>query len=146
MFCGRQIGCVERAVAARDARALEGVIVRKGIGSARWLPAGEIVSVRREWVEAAGKPQGTVQAEERQSECRCMLNGRCAGVVTDWLLTSDSLLFAALEVSPGPLYRLVGRCAYACDFRKDEQSGSVIVPELLTWAQLKKQLGEGGDG
>ena len=36
----RQIGCVERAIADASARRLRGLVIRKGIGLARWLPSG----------------------------------------------------------------------------------------------------------
>jgi len=68
------------------------------------------------------------------------------GAGTDGIFAPGSFAFAALEVSPGPIYRLMGRCAYACEYRVDPQSGGVIVPQLLSWTQLKRQLGEEDDG
>ncbi|MEG1776078.1 MAG: hypothetical protein RR367_06205, partial [Clostridia bacterium] len=71
------------------------------------------------------------------------------GEVTDVLLHGDTLRLAALEVSSGPLYRLMGRHAYAADFRvlsQGRRAGEVIVPQLMTWAELERRMGEEGEG
>ena len=53
----RQIGCVERAIADTSARRLRGLVIRKGIGTARWLPAGSVRLIGRRCVLAGAKPE-----------------------------------------------------------------------------------------
>jgi len=65
--------------------------------------------------------------------------------VCDLIIYADTLCVAALEVAQGPVYRLLGRCAYApscCQSSADE----VVVPELLSWTQLLTHLGEEEEG
>ena len=142
----RQLGYVEEALPSEDARALAGVILRRGIGSAKWCPADAILSVGAECVLVKCEPLAASRVKPAGMEKAYLTTGQCVGEVTDAILRNGQLGFAALEVSPGPLYRLMGRCAYACDYRTDPRSGSVIVPQLLTWAQLRRQLGEEDNG
>ena len=53
----RQIGCVERAIADASARRLRGLVIRKGIGLARWLPSSSVRLVGRTCVLAGAKPE-----------------------------------------------------------------------------------------
>ncbi|MBR6569464.1 MAG: hypothetical protein IKK75_03325 [Clostridia bacterium] len=142
----RQLGYVEQAVAQKTEGRLEGVVIRRGIGSARWCAAEEILSAGPECVVVARRPVGAVHPCEHLPGRAYLTTGQCIGEVTDWIFQPGTFRFAALEVSPGPIYRLMGRCAYACEFRADPKSGSVVVPRLLSWTQLKRQLGEEDDG
>ena len=142
----RRLGYVEQAIPKEDARRLAGVIIRRGIGSARWCAAEDILSAGPECVVIANRPSTSAHPCIRSPERAYLTNGQCVGEVTDWIFAPGGFAFAALEVSPGPIYRLMGQCAYACEFRADPQSGGVIVPQLLSWTQLKRQLGEEDDG
>ena len=144
LFREKEMGYVEQAHAGQGR--LEGVVVRRGIGSARWLAAEEILMMKRDCIIASRKPSQLPPLCRKRAERACMTDGQCLGEVSDWILVDGKLSFAALEVSPGPIYRLLGRCGYACEFHRDPSSGNVIVPRLLSWSQLKRQLGEEDDG
>ena len=65
------------------------------------------------------------------------------------MIAGATLRLVALEVSGGPIYRLLGRRGYAADYRvrgAEGKAGEVVVPKLLTWAELERLLGEEDDG
>lgn len=144
----RQLGCVERAVPDMDARRLDGLVVRKGIGWARWIRGDDVLLVGKSCVLLKRQPER--RAPKATSEMRrvFLTTGECAGEVTDAILHSSSLLLAALEVSQGPFYRLMGRCGYAMRFHLSGsgEGGQVVIQQLLSWTQLVKQLGEEDEG
>lgn len=142
----RQIGYVERAVADVQGMCLHGVMVRKGIGSARWSPGDSIALAGRQSVVLSRPPVRMPDAEPDVIRRAVLTTGRFAGEVSDVFIHADTLRIAALEVSQGPVYRLMGRCAYAPDgCLSRQEAGMVVVPQLLSWAQLLTQLGEGED-
>ena len=138
----RRVGCVERAVADVRTRMLDGLIVRRGIGSARWISSRDVLLVGERCVLVGCKP-GTLPEKEMPEAGRAFLaTGECAGDVTDVLLTGSSLRMVALEICAGPLCRLLGRRSYAVDFcvvSTAEENG-VMVAQLLSWTQLIKHL------
>lgn len=143
VFREKELGYVEQAYAGDGG--LEGVVIRRGMGSARWLAAEEMM-MKREYLIASRKPADLPNRCRKRTGRVCMEDGQYVGEVSDWILLDENLRFAAVEVSPGPFYRLLGRCGYACEFHRDQPSGNVIVPQLLSWSQLKRQLGEEDDG
>lgn len=140
----RQMGYVERAVADVQGMRLHGLVVRKGIGAARWSPGEGVLLAGQYSVVLDRRPVRMPEAEPQSIRRAVFTTGGCAGEVSDVLIRSDTLAVAALEVSQGPVYRLMGRCAYApvCRVNGDGEPGEVVVPQLLTWAQLLTQLGE----
>lgn len=140
----RQIGLVERAVPdARRAR-LDGVIVRKGIGVAHWATADDILLVGERCVMLRRRPARLPEKLMGEMRRAFLTTGECAGEVTDVLLRGDTLDIPALEICQGPLYRLMGHRAYAGRFYPSDhgEENEVIIPTLLTWTQLLRQLGE----
>lgn len=136
----RQVGLVERAAADAARQRLCGLVVRRGIGSARWVPCEDILLLGESCVVLRARP---VRLPEELPEAfgRVFLTtGESAGEVTDAVLHREQRRILALEVSPGPLYRLAGRCVYAPGYHV--QPGRVIVSRLLDWTQLLSQLGE----
>ncbi len=142
-----QLGYVERAVPDPTAKRLAGVVVRKGIGSAKWLPSDGILVAGTRCVLAGRKPGRMTEESVATLRQAFLTTGESAGEVTDAIILGDTLKMAALEVSPGPVYHLLGWRAYAVDFRVDRvtRPGEVVVSQLLTWAQLRRTLGEEGD-
>lgn len=136
----RRVGLVENAEADWKSGTLGGVLVRKGLGGARWVPGEEILLAGERCIVLHAKP-GRLPPSRSQGFGHAFLStGESAGEVTDVFLLGDSLRIAALEISPGPFYRLMGRCAYAAEYRL--AAGGVMVPQLLTWAQLMSRLKE----
>lgn len=143
----RHVGYVERAVADLERMRLHGLVVRKGLGSARWLPEESILMAGRRAVAAAKLPVRMPDEQPLQARCAVFASGGSAGEVCDVIIQSETLKAAALEITQGPLYRLLGRCGYAPGWRicMNGDAEEAVVPPLLTWTQLCTQLGEGDD-
>lgn len=144
----RQLGYVERAIADAHARRLSGIVVRKGIGAAKWVCRDGIAVVGSRCVLVREKPGPVPDGQPGMLGRAFLTTGECVGEVTDVILHGDTLRLEALELSQGPVYRLLGRRVYASQFRVDggARAGEVVVPRLLTWAQLRRTLGEEDDG
>lgn len=140
----RQIGCVERAVADVNVMRLSGVVIRKGIGSAKWAPAEGILLAGRQSVVLSREPVRMPRGTDEPVRRAVLTSGGCAGEVSDALIHGDTLRIAALEVSQGLLHRLMGRRQYAVECRLNPygEPGEVIVAGLLSWTQLLRRIGE----
>lgn len=143
----RHMGYVERAVADLGHMCLDGVVVRRGFGSARWVPRDAILLAGRQSVVLRERPVRMPETGAEAIRRAFLTSGCCVGEVSDVIIHGDTLRIAALEVSQGPIYRLMGRCAYAPGYRVSEygEPGGVVVPPLISWTQLLTQLGEGED-
>lgn len=138
----RSVGQVERAVADVRSRMLEGLVVRRGIGTARWCPRWDVLLVGERCVLLHHKPGGLPEGDLPEMGQAFLADGGCAGEVTDMLICAQNLRLAALEICSGPFYRLMGKRGYAVDFCVDsaDRSENVIVPRLLSWTQLTTHL------
>lgn len=136
-----QVGLVEQAVADADAHRLCGLIVRKGLRGARWCAAEDITLVGKACVIISQKP--VTLPEKRPSAMKqvFLATGQYAGQVTDGLIHPATLALKAIQISPGPIHRLFGYCAYASEYRLDA-TGDLIIANLLSWEQLKSQIRE----
>ena len=143
----RQMGYVERAVVDLGSMCLDGVVVRRGIGSARWAPKADIVLVGKNSVILSQPPVRMPNLQHTDIRRALSVSGGSAGMVSDVILSGDSLRVEALEISQGPIYRLLGRCAYApcCRLNGSSETGEVVVSPLLSWTQLLSRFGEGED-
>ncbi len=138
---GRLIGRVERATLTRDGRRLYGLVVRRGLGAAKWLPAGQIVELGERAVLAEGAPRRLPGDAQQRLGPVYHAQGLCLGRVADAVLHTTRLTVLALEISFGPLYQLAGRCAYATEYtvrpgqarRGAEPAPDVVVAELKPW-------------
>lgn len=137
------VGYVERAVPDRFYHRLEGMVVRKGIGLARWLPQADIRLIGRECVLAAQSPRRMPEAEKWHGVQAFLPTGQWTGMVSDAVVEGGSLCLVALEISKGPLYSLLGSRAYASSYRVAGHGGGAMVQRLLTWTQLQCLLREG---
>ncbi len=145
VFQNEQVGYVESALLdARDEK-LDGLVIRRGIGAAKWAGSEAIAQLGSRCVILHSRPVHMPPRTQQPPGRVFLTTGVCAGDVTDAFLSSRSLCVSALEVCQGPLYRLVGQRAYAARFRLQE-GGTVVAQELLSWAQLVKHLGEEDDG
>ena len=134
----RQLGCVERAVADLPCGRLLGVAVRKGVGASRWACADTVMLVGERCVLLDGRPARASCAAPEAPQQVFLTTGQRAGEVMDVLLDAATLRVAALEISQGPVHHLLGQRAYACCYRM--HADGVVVPRLLTWAQLKSRM------
>ena len=104
----RQIGCVERAIADASARRLRGLVIRKGIGLARWLPSSSVRLVGRTCVLAGAKPEPLPDGLTDSALQAYLTTGERAGLVSNALFSGLTLRLVALEVTPGAGLRASG--------------------------------------
>ena len=135
----RQIGCVERAIADTSARRLRGLVIRKGIGTARWLPAGSVRLIGRRCVLAGATPEPLPDGLTDVMMQAYLTTGERAGQVSDALFSGLTLQLVALEITPGPVYALLGRCAYTVSYRVAGDGKQTMVSELMTWAEFRER-------
>lgn len=140
---GKSCGSVERAVMDARMRRLRGVVIRRGLGGARWAGASALELIGHSCVLLRQPPSRPPKLKDDGGAMAYSTGGDPIGEVTDALLRGDTLRLVALEVSAGPLYRLMGRSAYATDYQARHQQGAVVVNHLVSWAELIKTLGEG---
>lgn len=138
----RSLGRVERAALDPCARRFAGLVARRGIGMARWIPADSVALVGKRCVLLRAAPPRAACEPTREALIALGTSGERVGEVTDALLRGDTLGLVALEVSLGPLYRLMGRIAYADRYQARRDERAVILSRLLTWAELAETLGE----
>lgn len=140
----KQLGYVEKAAADVKGACLSGLVVRKGIGVARWAQSEDVLLIGRRCVVIGRKPGRMPDVRTELLRRAFLTTGECVGEVTDTVIDGRTFRIAALEICQGPLYQLAGQRSYAADFHLNTagEPGEVVVPELLSWAQLLKQLGE----
>ena len=141
----QKLGFVERAFPNAQKRSVEGLVVRRGLGVARWISREDILLVGESCIVVQRKPQRVPEKKSAVPGRVFLTSGECAGEVTDVIVETDTMRLAALEVCQGPFYRLMGRRAYAAQFHAnvDGEDGDITAPQLLSWTQLKMQLEEG---
>lgn len=144
----QKLGFVERAFPNAQKRRVDGLAVRHGLSAARWIAGEDILLLGPNCVLVQRKPQRMPEKKEFLPGRVFLTSGECAGDVTDMIVETDTMHLAALEVCQGPFYRLMGRRAYAPEFHvnEDGEEGDVTASYLLSWTQLKTQLGEGKNG
>ena len=139
------IGYVERALADEDYRWLQGLVIRRGIGLAHWLPRESILLIGQECVLAGQAAKRMPSLQERQPVQAFLATGQWVGLVSDAVLQGDTMQLKALEISKGPLYSLFGSRDYARQYHiaREASTGRAVVQRLTTWTQLQGSLREG---
>ncbi len=138
-------GYVDRAVTDRQLRQLDGLIIRRGLGMARWVPASQVEWIGEMSILVRLKPVSVPKNLPEMAGCVYLTDGQLMGEMTDVLIHPVSLRVLALEVCEGPLYRLMGRRRYAVDYQAQEDGdrwGGVVTEALLSWTDLERQLGK----
>lgn len=99
---GRLVGHVERAVLDHEGRILRGLVIRRGLGSARWAARDNVgvlgdvsVILRRMPVRPPRDTESALPAVKDES-------GLTLGRVMDAWLSPETLAVTALEVTLGP--------------------------------------------
>ncbi len=150
---GKTLGYVERGVLTKSGKRLQGLVVRRGLGSAKWIPCTAILVIGQSCVLVCAQSSRMPKAAETRLTRAYLTGGESAGMVTDALIRGDTLRVAALEVSDGPVYRLLGRKAYATAYALRQEAPydkakkavfEIIISQLCTWAEL--QQGKGKEG
>ena len=122
---GKTVGLLEQAVLEESGKKLRGIIIREGLGGAKW--------VDRDNIQTVGGVSDLVSGELKRppKEAGFRLgrvqdtSGLRLGTVTDALINPETLEVEALEISNGPLDDLLHGRWLANDFvlRKPQDSG-----------------------
>lgn len=134
---GRTVGLLEQAVLDESGKKLRGIIVREGIGGAKWIDRADIQTIGGVSVLVSGdlrKPPK--EAGFRLGHVQDT-SGLRLGTVTDALINPDTLEVEALEISNGPLDDLFHGRWLANDFvlRPPQDSGKPLRKKgkLMPW-------------
>ena len=131
VYAGKMLGRVEQAVLTPDGKSLRGLVVRKGLGIARWLPVEMVQVMGRVTVIAQSHlsrmPGGADFALGSVRDTAGLELGR----VTDVYLTGEGYRVAALEITLGPLEdlrcgRMLSRTFSVCE--APGERGQVLIP------------------
>lgn len=131
IHAGRSCGCVEQAVLTPDGLRLRGLIVRHGLGGARWVDEADIACIGTVSVIAEQKPGRVPPDADFALTSVKDTGGLLLGRVTDVWLDPETRRTGALEVSLGLMEtltggRLLARQFVACPVPEDP--GRVLVP------------------
>ena len=125
---GRVAGRVERAVLTPDGRRLMGLILRQGMGSARWAAAEDVLNLGQVSQILRTRP-GRLPAGAGFSLSSVKdSGGMLLGWVTDVYLDAASRAVSALEVDLGPVESLRTGRLLARQFTVTEGTGDVMIP------------------
>ena len=111
---GRMLGRVEQTILTQSGKKLRGMVIRKGMGGAKWLDNAQIIVIGGVSVLVQGKP-GRLPRD------------------TDFALGSvkDVSGVTALDIIPGPLEELRGGRSVVREFvvrPTPQEPGQVLVP------------------
>lgn len=126
VFEGRRIGLVEKGLLTENGRELSGVVMRSGMGVARWLPEAAIESLGE--VSVVARREGKRVPKQAGFTLSHVLDtsGLCLGLVEDVLLHPATRRVLALEVLQNPLHALSSRRRYVTHFTVTRAGESVL--------------------
>lgn len=128
---GRMVGRVEQAVLTPDGRSLRGLVLRHGLGSARWAAAGSIGVLGQVAVVLREKPVRPPKKADFMLTSVKDSAGLNLGRVTDVYINPETMQVVALEISLGVVEELrLGRMlARQYVVRPTpEEPGQVLIP------------------
>ena len=128
IYSGQIIGHVERTVSEPQGHALQGIVLRRGLGSARWARLEGIDVLGEVSVILARKPQRLPRSADFALGHVRDSGGMTLGWVTDVLFDPESGEFSALEITLGPTEELLGGRYLTRDWTVQPQDGQVMIP------------------
>ena len=103
-ICGeRVVGHVERAIPDEAGRQLTGLIIRRGLGGAKWADRSAIHVLGEVSVILRCKPGRVPRGKENLLATVKDEGGLTLGRITDWWISPDTLHITALEITLGLL-------------------------------------------
>lgn len=138
-ICGeRVVGHVERAVPDEEGRHLAGLVIRRGLGGAKWAGRsaisvlGDVSVILGERPGRVPKGSGTVLGAVRDE------SGLALGRVTDLWISPETFDITALEITLGLLEEL-------CTGRRTVRQWTVQCSEEGTQVLIPREEWEGGE-
>lgn len=100
--CGeRVVGHVERAVPDEEGRHLLGLVIRRGLGGAKWADRSAITVLGDVSVILGAKPGRVPKGNDTLLGAVRDESGLALGRVTDWWISPDTFDITALEITLG---------------------------------------------
>ena len=125
---GRMIGRVERAVITRDGRGLRGLMIRRGLGGAKWIGSDRIVVLGEVSVIVDGDPIRLPHDADFDLGMVKDTAGMTLGWVTDVLLNPATYRVTGLELTLGFMEELLGGRLIARSWTVIPGTDEVLVP------------------
>lgn len=128
---GRMVGRVEQAVLTHDGHALRGMVIRHGLGGARWVSAERIAILGDVSVILTDRPERLPRDASFTLSTVKDVGGLNLGRVTDAYVNRSTLQVEALEVSLGLWEELTLGRMLARQFTVQNppgEAGQVLIP------------------
>lgn len=145
VWSGRIVGHVEQGLLTPDGGQLDGLVLRRGMGSARFAPARTVAALGSVSVILAARPRRLSGRPPFRFACVKDTAGLLLGRVTDVYLHPSTLRVAALEVSLGPVEDVLTGRLLARRFALDPQGdggAQVLIPTGCALERLRTDHGE----
>ena len=125
---GKTVGLLEQAVLEESGKKLRGIIIREGLGGAKWVDCEDIQTIGGVSVLISGELKRLPKEADFRLGRVQDTSGLRLGTVTDALIDPETLEVEALEISNGPLDDLLHGRWLASDFvlRPPQDSGKPI--------------------
>lgn len=136
---GQLVGLVEQAVLTQDGRALRGLVVRHGLGSAKWVEAAAIAVLGDVSVILERKPTRLPRDADFTLTSVKDTAGLNLGRVTDAYVNPATMQVTALEISLGLVEEMTLGRMLARQFvvrPHPEEPGQVLIPCGCTLERL----------
>lgn len=153
VVCGDElVGYVERGVLSEQARRLKGLVVRRGLGGAKWIPSRMIDTLGSRCVIATGDATRMPKVAQTSFSQAFLTTGQRLGTMTDALISPETFAVVALEVGGGPLFGLMGKRRYLTRYSVRPESGhcvgtptsyEIVAAEALDREALERRRKEG---
>ena len=125
---GRMVGRIERAVITPDGECLRGVMLRRGLGGAKWASRDHIEVLGEVSVILKHPPTRVPKDADFAFHGVRDTGGMALGWVTDAYLHTGSFRLTALEVSLGLMEELRGGRYLARKWSVTPETGEVLIP------------------
>lgn len=131
VLAGRMVGRVEQAVLTGDGKRLRGIVVRQGLGAAKWVDVAKIRLIGQVSVIVDAKPTRLPDGVDFTLTTVKDTGGMSLGRVTDVYLAQETLETVAVELSLGLFERLscgrmIARTFAHCPAPGDP--GQILIP------------------
>jgi len=132
VYEGRRLGNIEQVLLTPDADRLQGMVLRRGVMPARWIPAGD-VALPGEICVVLRSPPRRYTAKYKRQAAFCPAGVRdSAGLMLGWITDSRIHIVTgqvtALEVALSLGEVMLGGRYLARRWAVDPLSGQVIIP------------------
>lgn len=141
------VGWVEHGITDAQASQLLGLIIRRGLHAAKWVPSHGIRLIGQHCVAVSVQPFRLPLQLPQRVRRMYRDDGSLIGMVTDAVLCAETCQIKALEVCESSLGRFLGRQRYAMEYRIGPETpggNQAVANTLVTLAELSKRLEERG--